>query len=272
MKINLPYILPRLVRHFLPGSFARFLVRRGWIIHPGLETSAPRAAVERYGETLRKRGVSLEDKRVLVFGYGGNFAVGCELLRAGAAHVVLVDAYALPDDRQNRELLPAFEMYLSVDGQWVRPRAEVMTLVQGDIRQATLSPVEIIFSTSVYEHLEDIRELTRALARLTSPDGIQTHFIDLRDHFFKYPFEMLCYSERTWRLWLNPTSNLNRCRLPDYQRVFGESFVEANVEILESDAAALHAASARIQPQYLTGDDNIDAVTQICIIASQPLT
>ena len=23
--------------------------------------------------------------------------------------------------------------------------------------------------------------------------------IDLRDHFFKYPFGMLCYSERSWR-------------------------------------------------------------------------
>jgi len=146
-----------------------------------------------------------------------------------------------------------------------------MALVQGDIRQVSLSPVDIILSTSVYEHLDDIWGITRALARLTSPDGIHVHFIDLRDHFFKYPFEMLCYSERTWRSWLNPTSNLNRCRLPDYQRVFGENFADVDAEILESDAAALRAAHPRIRPQYLTGDEQFDAVTQVCIIARQPL-
>ncbi len=271
MKINIPYLLPRLARHFLPGSFTRFLLRRGWIIRPGLETSAPRAAVERYAETLQEQGISLAGKRVLVFGYGGNFAIGCGLLRAGAAHVTLVDAYAPPDDRQNRGLLPEFDPYLRADGHQVRPRPEVMTLVQGDIRQVTLSQVDIILSTSVYEHLDDLRGITRALARLTSPAGIHVHFIDLRDHFFKHPFEMLCYSERSWRLWLNPTSNLNRCRLPDYQQVFGENFMGVDVEILESDAAALLAVRARIRPRYLTGDEQIDAVTQVCIVARQPL-
>lgn len=270
-KMNLPYLLPRLIRHFLPGSFTRFLLRRGWIIRPGLETSAPGAAVERYMNTLQKQGATLSGKRVLVFGYGGNFAVGCELLRAGAAHVVLVDAYAPPDDRQNRGLLPEFDSYLRADGNRVLPRLEMMTLVQGDIRQASLSPVDIILSTSVYEHLADLGGITRALAHFTFPDGIHVHFIDLRDHFFKYPFEMLCYSERTWCLWLNPTSNLNRCRLPDYQQVFGENFTEVDLEILECDAVALQAARARIRPQYLTGDEQIDAVTQICVVARQPL-
>jgi hypothetical protein len=73
-------------------------------------------------------------------------------------------------------------------------------------------------------------------------------------------------------LWLNPTSNLNRCRLPDYQQVFGENFMEVDVEILESDASALEAVRARVCPQYLTGDEQIDAVTQICVVARQPLT
>jgi hypothetical protein len=270
MNINFPYVFPRIVRHFLPERFTRFLLHRGWIIHPGLETSAPRAAVERYIQTLQKHDASLSNKRVLVFGYGGNFAVGCKLLRAGASHVVLVDAYAPPDDRQNRELLPEFKTYLSADGQRVQPCPEVITLIQDDIRQVTLSPVDVILSTSVYEHLEDIRGITLALARLTSPDGIHVHFIDMRDHFFKYPFEMLCYSERTWRMWLNPTSNLNRCRLPDYQQIFGEIFMDVDVEILESDDAALHAVRSRIQPQYLTGDDEMDATTQICIVACHP--
>ena len=182
-----------------------------------------------------------------------------------------MDAYAPPDDRRNRELLPEFEAYLDTDGQQVRPRPELLTLVQDDIRTVSMAPVDMVFSTSVYEHLEDIQGVTRALARQTSPDGIHVHYIDLRDHFFKYPFEMLCYSERAWRSWLNPTSNLNRCRLSDYQRVFGECFADVDVEILESDGAALRAVLPRLQPQFLTGDEEVDGATLICIVTHQPL-
>jgi hypothetical protein len=36
-------------------------------------------------------------------------------------------------------------------------------------------------------------------AALTRPDGLHLHFVDLRDHFLKYPFEVLCYSEGVWK-------------------------------------------------------------------------
>jgi len=272
--LNIRYLLARTGRHFMPDTLARFLLRRNLIIHPGLETSQPQAAAIRYREVLEASGYSMSGKRVLVFGYGGHFALGCMLLRQGAGQVVLCDRYAPPDHPRNMRLLPEFADYLSQEGDQVIPINDDITLLQADIRQvspADLPAVDYVFTTSVYEHLDDIEGITRALAALTLPGGLHLHFIDLRDHFFKYPFEMLTFSERTWRTWLNPTSNLNRRRLPDYQRVFEKYFDQVEIQILASDPAAYQMVHARIRPEFKTGDLQLDVVTLIQVRASHPL-
>src|SRR6266540_2454593 len=112
--MNIKYLALRLMRHFMPESVARFLLKRRWIIRPGLESSDPFAAVEQYIKGLSAYDKSINGKRVLVFGYGGPFAVGVELLRKGAAHVVLCDHFVLLDKERNLELLPNYGDYLVV--------------------------------------------------------------------------------------------------------------------------------------------------------------
>jgi hypothetical protein len=231
--MNLNYLLPRLARHFLPERLTRFLLQRGWIIRPGLETREPERAVERYVNVLAAHGVSLAGKRVMVFGYGGRFALGVELLRRGATHVVLCDRYTPPNPRRNRELLPAAETYLLERQGQVLPRPEFITLNQDDIRAAAerrLFPaVDLVLSASV--------------------------------------FEMLTLSERAWRGWLNPTSNLNRFRLGDYRGVFEKIFPQVEITILERDEAAFAHTRRRVRPEFVSGDEKTDSVTQIQILA-----
>ena len=255
----------------MPESIARFLLKRRWIIRPGLESSDPFAAVEQYMAGVTAGGKSLIGKRVLVFGYGGRFAVGVELLRRGAAHVVLCDHFVLLDKERNLELLPGYAEYLVAENDNVRPRAEFITLLHGDIReesiQKQIAEVDVVLSTSVYEHLDDVQGITHALAKLTAPNGFHLHFVDLRDHFFKYPFEMLTFSESTWRNFLNPTSNLNRFRLKDYREVFHEYFSKVEIKILERLEPEFRLARSRIRPEFLTGDEAIDSVGLIQVLA-----
>jgi len=271
--MNLPYLLPRLARRFLPEKLTRFLLRRGWIIHPGIESSNPEGAVKQYCEVLHIQGRKLEGQRVLVFGYGGRFDIGIELLRAGARHVVLCDKFAPPDHHHNLDLLPAAQDYLLVNRGQVLPRSEVITLYQGDIRDAargrTFLPVNLVFSSSVYEHLaaEEMEEITSALCSLTTPGGFHIHFVDLRDHFFKYPFEMLTFTSKNWRRWLNPTSNLNRWRLTDYQRLFDMYFTAVEITVLASDPVAFERVRGRIKPEFLAVDSQLQAVTLIRVNA-----
>lgn len=272
--MNLPYLLPRVARHFLPERMVRFLLLRSLIIRPGLETREPLAAVQRYVDVLSGHGTSLQGKRVMVFGYGGRFDIGVGLLEAGAGSVVLCEKYAPPDDAHNHLLLPRYEAYLTLEGEKVRPRSDRMRLLEADIREVTpadLAPVDLVISSSVYEHLDDVEGITRALAALTAPDGMQIHFVDLRDHFFKYPFEMLSYSKDVWYGWLNPSSNHNRYRIWDYRRAFEASFQRVELTVLERDEAGFQKVMPRIRPEFVSGNLADDSVTLIRVVAGMPM-
>ena len=275
LYLNLPYLVPRLARRFLPEKAVRALLLRSVIIRPGLETSNPFAAVQRYTDVLAQRGLSFHGKRALVFGYGGRFDIGFGLLKEGAGHVILCDKYAPPEEAHNRQMFGAEEKYFHMEKKGLRPRSEWMTLLEADIRDIEVADeighADVVLSSSVYEHLDDVEGITSALARLTEPDGIQIHFIDLRDHFFKYPFEMLRFSEATWRKWLNPSSNHNRYRIWDYRRAFEACFEEVEIEILAREEAAFRKLISHIRPEFMSGNIDEDAVTLIRVIASRPL-
>jgi len=259
----------------MPERLARFFLKRRWFIRPGLESTNPTAAVEQYLLALSAYGKSVEGKKVLLFGYGGRFAVAVELLKGGASHVVLCDHFILLDHERNLQLLPTHEMYLKQNQNEVKPRSEFITLLHGDILEMPLQEkirqVDCVLSTSVYEHLDDVDGITKALANLTSPQGFHLHFVDLRDHYFKYPFEMLKFSKKVWKYLLNPTSNLNRFRLNDYQKFFNQHFETVEIKVLERNLDEFLKAAKQIRPEFKTGDEAIDAITLISIFASQPI-
>jgi hypothetical protein len=273
--LNIRYLFPRLARHFMPEGIARFLLKRRWIIRPGLESSDPLAAVDQYIKGLAQHGKSIKDQQVLVFGYGGRFAVGVELLRQGASHVVLCDHFVLFDQERNLELLPKYDDYLhQVNGE-VIPRPKHLTLLHGDIRdaklQAEIPAVDLVLTTSVYEHLDDVDGITSALAKLTAAQGAHLHFVDLRDHYFKYPFEMLAYSELIWKNFLNPTSNLNRYRVPSYKWVFEKYFRTVKISFLAWQETEFAQMGSRIRSEFLTGDLSVDSTTLIELFAEAPV-
>ena len=272
--MNIRYLALRLIRHFMPEGLARFLLKHRWIIRPGLESSDPLAAVDQYILALEKQGRSINGQRILVFGYGGRFAVGLELLKRGAAHVVLCDHFIALDESRNLELWPKYDEYLSMENGSVIPNPAHVTLVHGDIcsdeTQKKISTVDLVMSTSVYEHLDNVNAITQALMNLTAPQGAHLHFVDLRDHYFKYPFEMLVFSEKVWRNFLNPTSNLNRFRLPDYKRVFDTYFNNVKIVVIQRNLSEFKAARSRIRPEFLANDDEVDSVGLLYIVAESP--
>jgi len=266
------YLIPRFIRHFLPERITRFLLSRNLVIQASLETNDSQVAAKRYVAALEANDKTIKGKRVLVFGYGGCFDIGVALLEAGADHVVLCEKYARPDERHNRALLDKFPAHLFLNGGLVRPNPAYMTLLEADIRTVTseqCAPVDVVISNSVYEHLDDVDGITKSLAALTRPDGAQLHFVDLRDHYFKYPFEMLKFSEKVWYGWLNPTSNHNRYRLWDYRKVFEKYFGKVDIQILERDESNFVKARPQILPEFISGKLEDDCVTLISMVALQ---
>ncbi len=269
------YLTLRLIRHFMPRPAVHFLLRYNLIIQPGFETREPKERIENYRQILERSGRSFRSQSILNFGYGGNFALACGLLEAGASHVTLLDKFAPPENFFNRQLLPRYEQYLTITNGKVLPRSGFIELLQADLfdlaAQSKPPEFDIVLSSSVYEHLDQVERITQALAALTKLDGCQIHFIDLRDHYFKYPFEMLAYSESAWQKWLNPGSNLNRYRYTDYKQAFQNHFKEVRLEVLERDLEKFERARQQIRPEFLTGDPAIDAVTLLQVYAAGPI-
>ena len=215
----------------MPEALAQTFLRRGWFIRAGAETTYPTSVAKYYLEQLRRFGFELADKRILLFGYGGRFDLAISLLESGAAHVVVCDQLAEPDHRHNAGLLSRFPQYLDKVGGRVVPNEAQITTLHNDIRKTDgLEPVDIVLSNSVFEHLRDVSGIIEALTRLTHSNGIQIHRIDLRDHYFKYPFEMLRFSAKVWTRYLDPSSHHNRYRLWDFRQSFEREFGQVDVE------------------------------------------
>src|SRR3954470_15521462 len=162
------YLLLRLVRHHLPDRLAHGLLHRGLIIQPGIETRDPAAGFRRFRDAVVSAGETIEGRRIMIFGYGGRTAVGLELLRAGAERVILLDPYA------------------KVVGTGTNDRLTLVHQPLTSYLAAGGEQVDLVLSNSVLEHVANLSITIPDLARVTAPGGRHFHFVDLRDHFFKY--------------------------------------------------------------------------------------
>ena len=266
--IPVDYAVLRLARRLLPERLVGWLRSRRLLLEPGLETRHPGRAVDRYAEHLERYQVELQGQRVMVLGYGGSFGVAIELLNRDARHVALVDPYTEPDPRINeRYLSEAPEYVREVEGE-IRPNPDRVTVYKRDVCSLVEGPegeIDLILSSSVLEHVIELEPLVSCLHQLTAQGGAGLHIVDLRDHYFKYPFEMLCHSERVWRLLLEPPTRLNRMRLWEYEQLFDEVFPQSEIAILDSAPEKLAQVEHRVRPEFLSGDRMRDAAGKIAI-------
>jgi hypothetical protein len=269
------YIFPRLFRRYLPSPVISMAKRLQLGIVPGLETRDPVAAVDRYEKELHAHGRKWDGMCVLVLGYGGFLGLGVELLYRGAKHVILVDPFAQINHQANRKLPEKYLPYLTIHGKEIIPKQNWITLVHEEMHNHDFSqhdPIDLCLSSSVLEHVSSLDSILDGLSKITHPEGFHLHYVDLRDHFFKYPFEMLCFSEKVWNGFLDPPSHLNRFRLWEYKEDFNRYFRHVEVEIIERDLISFNRVKSRIRPEFLSGVDDQDCATRILITGSHPIS
>jgi hypothetical protein len=272
--MHFSYIVLRFIRHFMPEQAADWMKKRHFIIKAGVETMDPQTAVDRYVEYFEQTGIDFKKKTVMIFGYGGNISTGCEFLKRGAKQMLLCERGGLPFPKLTMDIMNRYpDFFTTNDEDEIVPKPEFIRIIHDDIRnvadQKKVEPVDLVLSTSVFEHLDDVDGITRALSLLTEKKGKQVHFVDLRDHYFKYPFEMLTFTKKTWESLLNPTSNLNRFRVTQYKETFQKYFSRVKVMVTESNIEAFMKAKPRIRKEFLSGDEQQDSTTRIIIEAEK---
>ena len=272
MFTDFKYVLLRVIRKLIPDNISQFLLHRNIILKPGFETFCPQYSLNLYTEELNKYGKTFKNSIVVDFGYGGYFCNAALFLTEGARHVYLIDKYAKPDHNKNIMLVKDYSQYFHAEGQQCIPDPKYITVIDDDIIDCCDDiKADIVLSSSVFEHIftEELERVIHSLMKITNPDGINIHFIDIRDHYFKYPFHMLCYSEKTWKRFLNPKGNLNRLRLPDYNKAFSKYFENIGYNI-ERNKEELNKIKYKIKKDFLTGNDETDSVMTFIISALNP--
>lgn len=116
----------------------------------------------------------------------------------------------------------------------------IQYLVQ-DARRLDLAAgsIDLIHSNNTFEHVypDILADILREFRRIARPGGVQSHFIDLSDHFAHFDtsiniYHFLRFSPAAWKWIDNSVQPLNRLRITDYRRLYREADLPLTAEQL----------------------------------------
>lgn len=272
LKGNLEYVALRLVRRFL---FTDRMLARPWVraLVPHYRTNwnevDPFPIARRYADFLQERSLPAE-ARWLEIGVGATnttgYALAAEMRRRGASgfQITLLEPFVPLAEAIDAQILQRVAAQSGIEASELRAGVCRLTAMPDRAGRG----FDAIFSSSVLEHVSDPRGLFADLARVAAPGGRSYHFVDYRDHFFKYPYHFLQFSRATWDRFLNP-GDLPRWRLSDHLRLLREGGWDVEVREETSDAAAFAAVAERLAPEF-DGTDPLLAVMTAVLVATRP--
>ena len=274
--MNWWYFLVGSLRRFVPRSWLFTIMR--WRGDGSLAESFPaKYAMDNWRERLAQHQLSIDGKRILEIGSGRYARQAVYWIAAGAQAVALIDLYAAPLSHvPHRRMLEKDCALLGLHLDDVLPRIQV---IQGDFTRLAYSDTarqfDLVLSSSVLEHVYDPQLVFTACWHWLKPGGATYHMIDLRDHnlSFRYPFEMLTFSDNVWNRWLDLRAgfHLNRWRLPHYLSAMHQvGFRSVHSEPAACDMAGLHAVYPRLQPQYREFDPAALSVLTLYLYGEKP--
>lgn len=259
---NFEYVPLRLMRRFLFKDGLLQLIGNYLPYYKiNLNECTPQFIVDNYERFLQLKGFTCKGTSVLEVGSGRTNSTGYLLAGRGASRVFCYEPYADFDAAQDRRLLDQIVGHVGVNTDELAGRVTRIS----SLPLAGGERVDLIVSSSVLEHVRNLQETFYKLRMALRQDGAMLHLVDYRDHFFKYPFHFLQFSQTVWNQLLDP-GDLPRWRLADHLRAFRE--LGFAVEVLEKrrDPSGFNKVSPYLAPEFDRTDPDID-VTYAAIFA-----
>lgn len=240
------YILLRIIRKFL---FPHAILERFGACLPYYELNTslanPTDIANRYVKLLGDE-IEIPGKNILEIGPGPTNSVGYELAALGAGTVWAFEPHWRLETRTDEKFL------FSSAKKHNLPPTKLKDIVRRvkNLSDIPNDSVDIILSNSVLEHVSNLNSLSSQCFQKCKAGGIMGQIVDLRDHFFKYPYHFLTFKKKTWDRFLNP-GDLPRWRLNDILSALSAAkFSNKIIEFEKSDQEF-----AKIKP-YVSSDFN----------------
>ncbi|MBN2125044.1 MAG: methyltransferase domain-containing protein [Deltaproteobacteria bacterium] len=255
----------RLIRKFivtrpLLGRIGRYLP----YYNPSQNEVSPARITARYLNCLKQKNVPLRDKHVLEIGAGATNGVGYGLALGGAKSYTAYEPYAPLDKGLDERIREGLEMQCSFRDMALLDRVRRC----GSLKRVPRKSVDLVLSHSVLEHVKDLHALIPELENLLKADGSMLHIVDYRDHFFKYPFEFLTFSERIWDRWLNP-GDLPRRRIFHHIEAFETYGFKTEILYKETDREAFARIRDRLHPDFKGRDEEVLSTTLAALFVTR---
>ncbi|MFC1798237.1 class I SAM-dependent methyltransferase [Thermodesulfobacteriota bacterium] len=241
---NYEYIILRLVRKFIFPE--KFLTRYGdWV--PYYRTNqgqiSPVPIVEMYAKYCQLKNIDPTGNTFLEIGSGATNCTGYEIIGRWGGSYIGYDPYApfnhKADERiYNTQILNRFQ---HID------KKQVLRIT--NLNNLDKIEVDIIFSHSVLEHVFDLDKLLVQLKKVMKDNTCMFHLVDYRDHFFKYPFHFLKYSENVWNRLLNP-GDLTRTRISGHINSFINAGFSPEIVYKKLDKSSFEKIKNYIHPVF----------------------
>lgn len=147
----------------------------------------------------------------------------------------------------------------------------------GDARHLPLpnDSIDLVHSNNTFEHIypDILAGLLREFKRVVRPGGVQSHFIDLSDHFAHFDpsitiYNFLRFSPVAWRWIDNSIQPLNRLRICDYRRLYQKTGIPVAAEMLRpGNVDALRTVP--VDPIFRSNSETENAVSHGHFISRQ---
>jgi SAM-dependent methyltransferase len=200
LSANIEYIFLRLLRRFVFSD--KFLLKYGRYL-PYYKVNAnqinPTPVVISYQNYLKYAGITPENlNSILEIGVGATNSTGYEMAAQGFApqgQIMMLEPFTNYDRELDNKIFTERGYNAGVRNSVRRIR---------NLSELEADSVDLVLSNSVLEHIDDFSGLISDLCRVLRPNEAVLHLIDYRDHFFKYPYHFLQFSNAVWNRYLNP--------------------------------------------------------------------
>ncbi len=291
---------------YLPGSqrinyfFQKYVTKGVFLSDEYFEDRLAHAQTHLHAYKQNAGGAPLHN--TLELGTGWYPVVPIALFLHGATRIRTVDVTLLTDVRHIATTIRKFIDYADQGklGAWLNPLPERLEQLRAlapkaealpfkeltaalhieyllqDARRLTLpdGSVDLIHSNNTFEHIypDILSGILPEFRRVLRPGGVQSHFIDLSDHFAHFDksisiYHFLRFSPAAWRWIDNSIQPLNRLRLPDYLRLYAE----VGIPVTELSTRPGSLEELRREPVHAVFQANSEAENAVshCHIASR---